>query len=144
MHAVAGLVFHGLWHKARQRTESFGDGANTPLHANDLIAIGDGVVGIGNIDFVLGGCRFLQDTFVGQALRLKTGFQRFKQRRMFIQRAKSIQIAAGFILGRQCVPQCLVVIWAPEQVELKLNGDSRDEAFFLELVDHLRQHLSGV
>ena len=63
---------------------------------------------------------------------------------MFIERAKSIKIAAGFILDRQYVPQCLVVIRAPEQVELKLNGDSRDEAFFLELVDHLRQHLSGV
>ena len=59
VHAVAGLVFHGLWHKACQRTESLGDGANTPLHANDLIAVGDGVIGVGNIDFVLGrGCFF--------------------------------------------------------------------------------------
>ena len=109
-----------------------------------MIAIGDGVVGIGNIDFVLGGCRFLQDTFVGQALRLKTGFQRFKQRRMFIERAKSIKIAAGFILDRQYVPQCLVVIRAFEQIELELNGDSGYQAFLLKLVDHLRQHLSGV
>ena len=144
VHAIASLIFHRLRHEARQCTESFGDGANAPLHANNLIAIGDGVIGVGNIDFVLGRGCFLQDALVGQTLCLKTGFQRFKQRRMLIERAESIKIAAGFILRRQRVPQCLVVIRALEQVELELNGDPGDEAFLLKLVDHLCQHLSGI
>ena len=109
-----------------------------------MVAIGDRVVGVGNINFVLGGCRFLQDAFVGQALRLKTGFQCFKQCRMLIERAEPIKIAASLIIRRQRVPQCLVVIRALEQVELELNGDPGYQAFLLKLADHLRQHLSGI
>ena len=71
------------------------DGTDSALHPYYLIAIGERVVGISDIDFILRRCGFFQYPLVGQVLNRESLSQDFEQPSMFIQSAQSVEITAG-------------------------------------------------
>ena len=95
VHAISRLIFHGLGHEAREDTEARRDGTDSALHPYDLIAIGERVVGISDINLILRRCGFFQYALVGQVLNRKSLSQNFEQPSMLIQSAQSVEITAG-------------------------------------------------